>query len=406
MSMIHVDGFDAYATAQLPALWTSASGVTINATSGRLGGGAAVFNAATPSVMTKTATWQNTAGGVALTTLGFAIKVTTMPSAAGATVAKLVTSVPRTYRLIVTASGALQAYQDAVQLGVSIPNVITVNQGAYVEWQVRLVAASPASVIVKVNGVTVISGAVVTVGGGEAFASVTLGGGTSETGQWLVDDFYVVDGHAESVIAAGSSTIDNAGFLGNVRVEALFATQDGFHIGTDGGYTPWTPNVGTEHFTRVREHPPDEDVTYDSTLVVGTYNAGTHHLNIYATYQFTHPLQSTKGFGVMSIPTAASPAPLYGVHWVGRLKNVPAVTVKATVRQIPNSTGLPSTDTVAVSASKTLTASYQYYDVFWDRDAISALSSGPAGWTFNTVFLRLAAPPDFGYFEFGVMRAT
>lgn len=389
MSLVHCDGFDYYTTAFLPAFWTSATAIAIDVTGGRQGSGAAMFDASAGSALAKSATWQ-TAGGFGRSSLGFAIKFTVMPTSEVAIV-KLTTSTARVYKVTVTPNGSLVLYQDALVLALSSAGVVVSGQGIYIELQVLLQNGS--SVTMRANGLTVGSSVASGVTGGENFTSVTLGGDTNMTGgRWIVDDFYVVDGHAESTISVGATVVNNAGFLGSVRVDAVFASQNGYFVEPldDPSYTPWDFNY-SQHYIDVREHPPDEDVTYEQTDVTGTYNAGSHQLDKYATYQFTHLSSRVVGFGRTSGGVAA---PIYGLHWIGRERNDPtASTVRPTVRRVVDSTARPSTDIVALGTAQTLAAGFQYFEQFWDRDAISALASGTAAWTFNVVFLQPTVAP-------------
>lgn len=74
------------------------------------------------------------------------------------------------------------------------------------------------------------------------------------------DDFYMCD-------LDGSVNND---FLGDICVETLYPISD-------GTYRDWTPDTGTDHFSRVNEHQIDELLSYVSTAGAGnkdTYNMG------------------------------------------------------------------------------------------------------------------------------------
>ena len=74
------------------------------------------------------------------------------------------------------------------------------------------------------------------------------------------DDFYMCD--LEGAV--------NNDFLGDLCVETLYPVSD-------GTYRDWTPDTGTDHFSRVNEHHIDELLSYVSTAGAGnkdTYNMG------------------------------------------------------------------------------------------------------------------------------------
>ncbi|HZT29724.1 MAG TPA: hypothetical protein VFA33_07575 [Bryobacteraceae bacterium] len=62
----------------------------------------------------------------------------------------------------------------------------------------------------------------------------------------LVDDVYVTDGD----------------YLGDIKIGVLYPNADG-----DAG--DWTPSSGADHYAMVKEHPPDEDTTYNSATIAG-----------------------------------------------------------------------------------------------------------------------------------------
>ena len=113
-------------------------------------------------------------------------------------------------------------------------------------------------VIVKVDGATDIDtggGGVDTQNGGNAYVtSIVLGTGdaTSLTSfsMWF-DDLVIAD-------TAGSVNND---FLGDVRVEAIYAT------GT-GNSAQFTPSAGA-NWENVDDNPPDDDVTYNKSSTAG-----------------------------------------------------------------------------------------------------------------------------------------
>lgn len=100
-----------------------------------------------------------------------------------------------------------------------------------------------------------------TLSGGTELMGFRVGGaaisGSTDTIDFF-DDLYVVNG-------AGSV---NNGPLGDQQVNAIFPDDD-------GNYADWTPDAGTDHFSRVNEDPPDDDTSYVSSTTdadIDTYS--------------------------------------------------------------------------------------------------------------------------------------
>jgi hypothetical protein len=286
-------GFDYGATANLPGIWTSASGVAIiPPPGGRFGGGCARFDAATPSTLSADRTWTGTTAQQAIAVCGFDLHpVDTW--AGDVTIAHVLTS-GTTIALLGQANGALIVRQDGQDVCSAGPGLFSLALHAYVELSIDLEAST---VVLRVNTLTVAAADLPIATSGDTFATFVLGGGSAAAGRFDVDDVYLLDGNPQDPISLGSRVIDNASFLGNIVVQALFPTADGYRINSDPGYTPWTPAFGVTHFDQVNENPPDGGITNESTTVVGTYNGGAHTLNKYDTFQFTHPQQGVDGFG-------------------------------------------------------------------------------------------------------------
>src|SRR5215831_6599302 len=68
----------------------------------------------------------------------------------------------------------------------------------------------------------------------------------------IFDDMYIVD-------TSGSARNN---FLGDNRVETLYATADGANLA-------WVPDSGSAHFSRVNENSPDGDTSYVSDATPG-----------------------------------------------------------------------------------------------------------------------------------------
>lgn len=379
-------GFDYGTTANLPGLWDSASNVTLDATAGRAGGGAAFFDESLNPSLVKALTWGDTHAyhGFAFLPVGF--------SPLFATVVAQLTTTDAIYQLVVYGNGALAIFQGTSELCAGGPGLLSVF-GNYLEWSVEL--DGDAVVAIRVDGLTVATGTLAVITPAEAFQSVTMSGASTSVGQWWADDIYLVDGVAASAFSFGSRVIDNAGFLGDIHVQTLLPTADFFEDTSDAGYTPWQGfPFGPPYFSLVNENPPDDGVTKVSSDQVGTPSTGT--LDIYGSYQFTSPLQDEPGYGLR--PEGVVPWELFAVQWIGHLQSSGGNIVAPTVREVDAE---PSTDQVDIGAHLTIPATvntFTYQGVIYDRDPLGT----PDPWTFADVFLVPGLAPPRGAREFGI----
>lgn len=386
MAGLRYAGFDYGTTATLTDTWDTVTAVVLDSTAGRANGGAAFFDALLSSELSVALTW-----GDAHAYQGMAFRPVELAALFGAVLAQFTTTAA-TYRLVAHGNGALSITQDNVTICEAGPGLFN-ESGCYVEWSVTLTGTGP--VAIHVNGLTVGTGVLALVTIGEAFTDFTLGGGIASVGQWYIDDVYLVDGVAASDISVGSRVINNAGFLGDIHVQALFATADFFSFTADPGYTPWDgfPSA-PPYFSLINEQPPDDGVTNTHSDQVSTPSAGT--LDIYGSYQFTSPLQSTPGYGLR--PGGAVPWELFAVQWIGRLHSTGGNVVAPTIRAVA---GDPSADQVDVGTNLTVPATvstYGYQIVIYDRDPLGT----PDPWTFADVFLLPGISPPQGTREFGI----
>jgi hypothetical protein len=142
-------------------------------------------------------------------------------------------------------------------LGTSAISVVHFNQYNYIEVKCNIAAAPNGSVVIKVNGVQVLS-----VTGVKTYAAPIDSGQPFVTGIQLMgpgglpdcrhDDTYIVDW--------GISPLTD--FLGAIAVYAQAPTADGTPLN-------WTPSTGTDHYAMVDEIPPNGDTDYVSSAVVG-----------------------------------------------------------------------------------------------------------------------------------------
>lgn len=363
-----LEGADTYATAQVPASrkWATATAVTVETDAGRSGfsgDNALGFDASLGSVLSTTLDLDDVAGIVTMT-LGLALQPLTV-GASGVTLLSILTSNSR-FSLILDAFGALTLTQTSgmVPLGTicqTVRGVVPVGVGGcYVELQIRFELAVSTACIVRVSDQygamnPLAAGSLLALLSGEVPTDLELGGGTGETGTWLVDDLYLNDGvpTATGQLVNGR-LLFNDSFLGNTHIQAFYPTADGTNLSV--GNTPWVPDTGTVQFSRINEHPPDEDASYISADVSGQTS----------TFLFESP--EAPPFGRAG---CAAYSALYGIQWDGRLRNegTPG-TVAPVYREIVGGT-IP-TDDIALGDSQTIDSSdYLYYPYVWNRNPIN-----------------------------------
>ncbi len=125
--------------------------------------------------------------------------------------------------------------------------------GAYFYLEIRVLFGAAGSYTLKINEVVELTAAGVnTKFTAQSSADVVYLQSNGSDPGFRFDDLYVID-----TLGAVNNT-----YLGDVRVEALYPSADGFH-------GEWTPNAGVVHFNRVNEHPADEDSTYEFAAVAG-----------------------------------------------------------------------------------------------------------------------------------------
>jgi hypothetical protein len=230
MSLIFVDSFDHYATADFTKKWSATGGSpTLNASGGRRGGGALQAGSSSghylQKALTPGASW----------VVGFSLKFTTLPVAITGIVALFdVTTLQCDLR--VNTDGTLSVTRNGTALtnGTST-YVLSPNTEYFIEWKVTIANSIGAGTcVVRVNGAVVITVATSqdTQNTANASASMlrfgyasnsTWGSGTTN---W--DDFYLCD-------QSGSAPTND--FLGDCRVDAIFPNGNGNYsqfAGSDG----------------------------------------------------------------------------------------------------------------------------------------------------------------------------
>lgn len=261
MSLLFIDGFDHYATADFSKkLWTTAGGaMTINATGGRRGGGSAKAGSTSQSI-----TRSITASGTVI--IGFAITGTALTNTSGGFVTLLEGA---TTHLTLMGDGAshLQVRRGTTSgtvLGTS-SNAFTNNTYYYFELRAKIDDTAGAFEV-RVNGANWLALGPDTAGS-PTVAVDTKNGGT--TG--LIDTVTLglqFSGHEiDDLYICNSSGSTNNDFLGDCRVDLCTANGEGSHL-------DFTPSTGSTHYALVDESTPNTS-DYNSSNTVGAKDSYT-----------------------------------------------------------------------------------------------------------------------------------
>lgn len=254
MALRFLDSFDHYATADLLQKWSSLGGSsqTIQAASGRRGGGCLRLTGAISSSVAKTldnqATW----------VVGFALNVSALPSVGtGRQLVTLIDNATTHVVLRLNNDGTLSVLRSTTVLATSVA-VLAAGGFSYIELKATI-DDTVGAYEVRLNGATILAASGVdTRNGGNASANrVELGGNTTPGGNYDYDDLYICD-----TTSAGSPSV-NADFLGDVRVDASFPNGNGNSsqfVGSDGN--------STDNYLLVDEASQDGDTTYVQSSTV------------------------------------------------------------------------------------------------------------------------------------------
>lgn len=243
MTLLFVDGFDHYVTADITKKYTSSTGgPSISAGNGRRSTAALVAmtgNTNVSKTFTASSSW----------VMGCSLNVGALPSSTNwASIFVLVDAGNRQCELRVNSDGTLQVLRFGVAVtGGTSTATVSAGNTYYIEWKVTIANSIAAnSCKVRIGGVDVI-----TVATGQDLQDtsnstanqVTLGNVNSSGSMGsttYIDDFYVCN-------QSGSTNND---FLGDVRVDTLFPNAEGTHL-------DYTPSTGTTHYTLVDETAPN-----------------------------------------------------------------------------------------------------------------------------------------------------
>ncbi|MDT3707483.1 MAG: hypothetical protein ROZ09_11695 [Thiobacillus sp.] len=234
MSVIFMDSFQHYATADITKKWSTMSNVSIAAASGRRGGNAANFAMSAYLSQVLTAAYSGLI-------VGFALKPIASPSG-NLPIVSLRDASSEQVTIIYLSDGTVKAVRgpaSGVVLSSSAPGAIPPGVWSYVEVS-AIIHDTAGAVTVKVNGTTVLTvTGVDTQDTANAYSTVvyfyTLNNQT-----YLLNDLYLLD----------PGTAPNTTFLGDVRVDAYYPTAD-------GASSQWTPTPSGAHYANVDETAPN-----------------------------------------------------------------------------------------------------------------------------------------------------
>jgi len=326
MSLIFMDGFDHYATADINKKWTSVTGSpTIGASTGRRSGGAIFYNSSTNTI--------KSFASAASVIVGFAfnLQITTTTRI----LLSFRDSASVQVDLRVNAGGTLSVTRAGVALtdGTST-NALSTGTFYYIEFKVTIAnSISAGSCKVRVNGVD--------------WLTVAIGQDTQVTANASVNELLIgssgtnMNGYVDDLYLCNSSGSTNNDFLGDCRIDALYPTSD-------GNYSQFTPSTGTDHYALVDESTPNtSDYNESSTL---------NHIDSY---------------GMGNLPT--SPTTVYGVQVCDA-----ALKDDAGARGLSPFIRSSSTDSVGTELS--LSTSQLYALAIWETDPATS-----AAWTVSGV---------------------
>lgn len=237
MTLLFMDGFDHYATADITKKWTTNSSATISTSGGRRSSGALSCAIGNYAVKTLSTTYSTII-------VGFALKPNSL-SDSWRDILSLFEGATQHLTFTIKAAGKILIYRGNSTTGTLLATgTVTINTGVWTYVEVKVtINDTTGSTEVRLNGVAD-SGLTLTNtdtrNGGTSGAIDGIWTGTSSSMSALYDDYYVCS-------TAGST---NNNFLGDCRVDTILPTGD-------GNYTQFTPSTGTAHWSLVDENPPN-----------------------------------------------------------------------------------------------------------------------------------------------------
>jgi len=261
MSLLFVDSFDHYATADLLTKWTTGGGSSVIGGSGRFSTNCLQLLSTETVAKTLAAS-----GGTCI--VGMAIYVTPSLVSAGSVRGQLLTindGATTQVSVYINTTGVLEVYRGTsggTLLGAST-FAIAAATFYYIEFKV-VIHPSAGSFELRVDGSSKLSGSGINTRSSSAnqWGQIKIAGAGASGGgspQVRFDDFYACDG-------AGTTNND---FLGDVRIVRLLPDTG------NGTNTGLTPSTGADHGALVREATPNGDTNYNSSASASakdTYN--------------------------------------------------------------------------------------------------------------------------------------
>jgi hypothetical protein len=255
MTLQLLDGFDHLTAAGMTAKgWSFNSGSnTFSETvvAGRLSGNAyQMTHIGNAGDGTKTKNLPST-----LTSLvcGCAIQLNKLPVAGNNEHLTLQAGGTKVLRVQFTTTGALRFLNSGGTVLATSSLTISPNVWNYIEVKITINGAS-STLQTQANGGPDVGSTTVNLGS-SGITNVMLGqlsiGPADVSNAVLWDDLYITNQSAP-----------NGDFLSDCHVTTLYPTADGH-------YAQWTPNSGSNQFSRVNEHPPDGDTSYVSDNAIG-----------------------------------------------------------------------------------------------------------------------------------------
>jgi len=237
MPLIFIDGFDHYASADIPSKWDGGvNSAAINA-GGRRGGGALLVNSVGSAR-------KNIPSGSSFV-IGFAYWCANGSTPDGS-ICGLDTGGLSQCRLRLTANGSITyTRSDTTVIGTS-NKVLSPNRWSYIEWKAQIAnSIAGNSCIVRVDGNDVIN--------------LAAGTDTQQYAGNTAEQFHLL-GVASTTIYDDLYISSDTAFLGDCRIDTLFPDGDGTNL-------DFNCSTGNAHYALVDEATPNTtDYTYCSTV--------------------------------------------------------------------------------------------------------------------------------------------
>jgi hypothetical protein len=261
MALLFCDGFDHYASADIPAKYSSVVGAWTVGATGRTSNGITTSSSPSNSLCKSIPSSSTLIAGVASKSgAGGSSGILFQFSDSTAPTSQIAIQINTSYQIFVSLGNvAAMFYSGGTILGVSAP-IYSQSTYYYIEAKVVFSTTTTGSVTVKVNGNTVIAltGIRTTVSSNAFANTVYLGApGAYQIGQ-TYDDYYICDG-------TGSANND---FLGNISVATLYPTGA-------GRVTGFTNTGGASNNASVANSTPDGDTSYVDSGTASTVDAYT-----------------------------------------------------------------------------------------------------------------------------------